>query len=340
MVVVGFMHLIAGNLVIGFLEGALFARLTKSSYGASILGFIVANYLSAWLGVIWLFEPGGSFWTSVTIENLCWMVGIQIGVSFLLTLAVEFPFAWFAARWGGKGIGLSARVVWSHCKVQAASYLILFFGYWAVSDTSALWATVVSPEELLPSGLRIIYIGPEGRAVHEMNSSTHATKRISEIPEASNRHTLLFRQGTEGWSVVVSHPAGLNDHYTVKVVVSGIPTEKCPVRSSGYPLVQPQNPWDPAVQFGSDQGEWHYYGDVWGRGLTAQRFSGGGEELVQARRLAFSYPLLGWVTHEVTRLPNEMALFRFGSNQICIYDPDTNQVALVAKGRSVVVVRE
>jgi hypothetical protein len=355
----GAIHLFAGNLFIGVAEGVVFARLAKCSYGVSALCLVVANYLSTWLGLLWLFNPQLGFWDHITIENLREMLALQVGVAFCATLLVEFPLAWLASRWVQKAEAeAQARtqrslrapgfvsVVRGHFLTQAVSYLVLFNGYWCLSETSVMAATVVSAEDLLPAGVAIFFISEDGRQVYRQNSTTSDPTRITELQAVSNQHSLLMAKGEEEWQVVLSRPINNgNDNLTVKVLASGFPKEKCPLLASGHPLCWPQRPSDPAPRLGASLGEWHYFGDSWGYGLTARKLVY--EEpgvwrptVAEEHRIAISSPLLGWVAHEVTTLPNQMALFRFGPSQICLYDPETNRIALFAKGRSVLAVLE
>ena len=45
-----------------------------------------------------------------------------------------------------------------------------------------------------------------------------------------------------------------------------------------------------------------------------------------------------WIVRLVTHLPTDQVLFQLGGDQICLYDPEKKQVALVARGRGPIAV--
>ncbi|MBP5321722.1 MAG: hypothetical protein J6334_12110 [Kiritimatiellae bacterium] len=50
-------------------------------------------------------------------------------------------------------------------------------------------------------------------------------------------------------------------------------------------------------------------------------------------RLAFETPVMRWTVREATQLPDGKVVFRLGGDQICIVDPTSKQIAMLARGR-------
>jgi len=89
-------HLVAGNALIGIVEGLLLGLFFECSKWKSVLILIAANYASAWGGVL-MMEPLTSL-PDMTIENIRYWLVVFVIVAFLVTLLIEYPFFWFALR--------------------------------------------------------------------------------------------------------------------------------------------------------------------------------------------------------------------------------------------------
>jgi hypothetical protein len=71
-------------------------------------------------------------------------------------------------------------------------------------------------------------------------------------------------------------------------------------------------------------------------GLSVWRNS----EKKEVMRFAFQMPGLMWNVRNLTHLPTDKVLFQLGENQICVFDPNTRHIALVAFGRGPIAVLE
>ena len=336
LLIAGILHLLVGNSIIGFCEGILFAALTKLRSSICVVVFVVANYASAWVGAIWLFSPDASLWADITIANLKSMLAIQVVVAFAYTVLLEFPFALFSRRFVTEQSRPRIRhVVRSHIVVQLASYVVIGVLYVPFSETSALTAGIVEAEQLLDERVRVFALGQDGTRVLEYDRVLGRFRSFRELEHKSRRFDRLMfdSQSSDGMNLVVARESGLNDQRTVEVVLRDLIYSAVPCASSGYKYERFQSPWHEQNHFSGYPSNWSYVGDVWGFGLGANN----GQE---HQRFGFSCPLLGWTCDEVTRLPNEIALFRFGKDQICLFDPRTNRAALLGRGTSVVPVLE
>jgi hypothetical protein len=93
----GMLHLVFGNLVIGLLEGNLLAKFFGLPKGKTVGIVILANYFSAWLGGLFL---RGAIVRAFPLDlNNAWLFfWAMVGLTCLITLALEFPFVALAFR--------------------------------------------------------------------------------------------------------------------------------------------------------------------------------------------------------------------------------------------------
>jgi hypothetical protein len=47
---------------------------------------------------------------------------------------------------------------------------------------------------------------------------------------------------------------------------------------------------------------------------------------------------VAWAVRNAVHLPGDTVLLQLGDNQICLYDPEKKQIALVARGRGPIAV--
>ena len=49
-------------------------------------------------------------------------------------------------------------------------------------------------------------------------------------------------------------------------------------------------------------------------------------------------PFVSWPVRNAVHLPGDLVLLQLGDDQICVYDPEKNRIALLAKGRGPIAV--
>ncbi|MFK7820167.1 MAG: hypothetical protein AB8G99_15710 [Planctomycetaceae bacterium] len=326
----GLFHLLIGNFIVGILEGLAVARLAKLREGVCMCLMVVANYLSAWVGVTWLFDPSSNLWSGVTIENLRWMLLIQVSAAFFWTVLAELPFMLVSSRFLSGTVKLGfARKMGVHFIVQFASYLVLSLYFAMFSVTSALSSEVVPSSQLMPENVRVLVLEREESRVVEYGRDGNSFDLVSLEGVARKGDRLLVQPRPAGqWSIALVRRAGLNEQKVVFSVLDHVQEKHVPRNSSGVPSQWFTRAWDEQNHLGQGETEWTFYGDIWGNGIRA-------ESPRKTRQFGFSCPLFGWTCNEVTRLPNGVAVFRFGEDQICLYDPETNRAALLGRGTSV-----
>jgi len=128
------LHLFIGNLIIGYIEARLLSHFFHTVRWKSIGPLILANYASAWAGVILLMGYSPSY-LDITIENVQpWLLILTI-LTFLLTLLIEYPFFWFLLRPRKQAIQTAVKAT---LLIHGISYLLLFGWYSSNSQTSLL----------------------------------------------------------------------------------------------------------------------------------------------------------------------------------------------------------
>ncbi len=339
----GMLHLVFGNALIGLGEGALLAWLFSTPKGKSIAVMVLANYVSAWAGGLFL---GGAIVRALPMDlNNGWRwFWIMVAATYCMTLVLEWPFiAWcFRGTQGWFRQSVRASLV-----LQSASYVLLFGWYWMASGTSLYtMMSVVPPSQLaLPESVLVYFIAPAdgnvycrrlaggyGRKVHDLGS-TDANDRLFIQPSATDpaRWDLIARLETQ-------------DNYHPRLVtvltdahIEAVPAERHPLQSDPS---TPPNTW---MSFGdaprpgdSPNSRWEFASGFWPiQGLRASNKATG--ELV---RFSYETPFGAWTIRNAVQLPGDKALFQLGHDQICAFDPARRRITLLWHGRGPVAVIE
>lgn len=118
-------HLVFGNLLIGIGEGALLSRLLGYHRPRAIAVMVAANYLSAWAGgwLLYRLDP----WTKgLDLYKFGTVFLALLFLMFMLTLVIEFPFAWLIFR---KDSPPMQRLIGCFLVVQLTSYILMTLAY-------------------------------------------------------------------------------------------------------------------------------------------------------------------------------------------------------------------
>ena len=210
-------HLFIGNAIIGIAEGLILALLFRRKKGRSALIMIAANYFSAFVGGLCGVYVANEV-ADINIYNVRRWVWIMLGVSYLLTLALEWPFVAFCLR---KCDHWFKKSLWGSLIVQSASYLVLVIGYWLVSVTS-LWTSVaiVQPSEIaMPAGVTVYYIGENDRDVFALDLAHAETRKVDGLKSSAHDDS--------PWLYLVKSEANVG-RWDLVVEPSDPPTEATP----------------------------------------------------------------------------------------------------------------
>lgn len=316
--------MVLGNAIIGVLEGWLLAKIFKLSRMRCILVMIFANYVSAWLGWIWLNQsldrPG------IDIHNGLAETWRLIMLSYMLTFLVEWPFVTWCFRGNSKALKNSFL---GNLIVQTASYFLLFAGFYGLSGKS-LYSnmTLVSPQEIaMPPGVILYYISDRDGQVYSCSWDSEKDTKVAQLAANTKWECLELRESTisNAWDLVVDYRKYFSDQVS-QVVLTNISTQtKIPddiaLRTDQY------HGWGQALRVGvATNSDWDFSWAHWPViGVM-------GRNDKQFFRMAFETPFGGWSPYRVIHLPGDKLIVQLGVRQICIVDPLNRKIALLRKG--------
>jgi len=176
-------HMVMGNALIGLLEGTILVLVFQLRWVWTISLMILANYVSAWIGTIWVLN-GGSVHFDLDINTAWEFVWRMVVFTFMWTLVLEFPFVLLAFPWKGTAW---IKAFFGNLLVQSVSYSILVFFYFRFCATSLYTdCRIVSLDEMdLPAGVRIAFISREDGQIHQGELNERHWKTGIGLPSPS-----------------------------------------------------------------------------------------------------------------------------------------------------------
>ncbi len=335
----GMLHLVAGNALIGLLEGALLGWLFGAPRGRAMSVMILANYISAWLGGLLI---RGAIVDSLPMDlDNGWMwFWVMVAVTYGITLALEWPFVAWCFRETGDWLRRSLQ---SSLVVQSVSYVLLFGWYWAASGTSLYTRMDIVPvSELdLPEFVRVYYIRLADGSVCQRELAGSIEQKVFDLQSANKNDRLFARRNaadTNRWDLMARRET--DDRRPPELVE--VRTNLVGETAADLRMMEdgPRGTWfsiGEAPRIGSaTRSPWAFRAGFWPvEGLR-------GHQKATGERVHFSYetPFGAWTVRNAVHLPSDIVLFQLGDNQICSFDPATRRVALLWHGRGPVAVIE
>jgi hypothetical protein len=332
----GILHLLFGNAFIGIGEGLLLAILFRLNKLFCVAVMIVANYFSAWIGYAWLTSKI-SLSLDLDLYNAWQWMWIMVGVSYLITLFLEWPFVAFCLR---KKERWFRKSLLGTLATQTASYLLIFGWYWSVSGIGLYRQyEIVQPSQIaVPCDLRLYYISETDGDVYTMDLDRKEPKKIEKLNSRVPHDMLYLKKSSdqEGrWDLVAFISASETKQSRVITILPAV-TDK------GYSEVIPGNTepdgawWNfgkvPRLE-GESRNDWEFNTDFYALG----GLQGFNKKDQKAIRVSLETPFAEWPVRNAVELPNGQVVFQFGVNQICIFDPEKRCIALLVKGHGPVV---
>ncbi|MEN6451800.1 MAG: hypothetical protein ABFC96_15020 [Thermoguttaceae bacterium] len=332
----GMLHLVFGNFFIGVGEGLLLALLFRRPKLACMGVMILANYFSAWVGMLFIEAVSQRLQADLDLYNTWQWIWRLVAVTYVFTLLLEWPFVALCFR---KSERWFRKSVWASLIVQSASYLVLFGWYWSASGTTLYTEmAIVQPSQLsLPDGVTLYYIADSDGDVYAWSAGQPESKRISELGSCGQNDRLFAEESTKErgrWDLVARLQTADPKEADYKVLLRGL------TATAATETIHRYRTDERAVA------TWGNLGDVPRLGAGAKSdwtFDTGfysveglcGKNAKDGRRLRFSLetPFVQWSVRNAVQLPGDFVVFQLGNNQICILDPNTRRVALLAKGR-------
>lgn len=336
-------HLYVGNAFIGILEGAVLARVYGVSASRAIGLMILANYLSAWVGWVWLSGLLQDH-ADINLYNARYFMWGMVVVAYVATILIEWPFVagCFRGREDWFRRSCSASLV-----VQTVSYILLSGWFYSASANSLFTdMTIVSIDQIsLPSNVRIYYISDEDGDVYSLKLDSDHPEKVLDLNSRDFADCLSFEdsQVEKGTQEIVAllESADINQPKVVSTKVV-ILNEDCPqyadhdlLRNDRF--ARPRSYHEGEAMLGRARGNpWTFRAGYW----SAQGLSGENSKTGANMRLALETPFVEWPIRHVIVLPANKVLFQLGERQICILDPETRKVAVLRIGRGAVAVIE
>ncbi|MBN2560094.1 MAG: hypothetical protein JXQ75_04115 [Phycisphaerae bacterium] len=324
-------YMFLGNAILGLLEGWLLAKVFKLKRGRCIGLLILANYFSAWLGMFIVDALRAS--QTVDIYNAQRVTLILVFVTYMLTLLFEWPFVAFCFRqaphWFSRSIKASLLI-------QTVSYLLLFGGFWLVSDMSLYTHfSIVSPEDVsLPRGVSVYFIS-EGDGHVYRRSDRGERELVFELASTDTMDFLKLQESKTSpdlWDLVAVLDRRRSDDKTI-VIVANVMTS--PPESAW--MTQQYWGWGSAPQIGTAANStWRF---SWGHWPTVGLY-GSEKETGKDMRVSYGTPVMSWPVWRAIHLPENKVLFQLGDDQLCLFDVSTKCIGLWDRGHGPVAVSE
>jgi len=330
-------HLVFGNAIIGIIEGVLLSRIFNCPARRSILILIAANYVSAWVGGFLLTGVIIPL-PDITIENIRFWFCTFVGVAFLVTLLIELPFYWFVLRPQGQVL---LRAVKATALVNTISYGLLFSWYWVASGTSMMTQLqVVSPSSLDQGDEYALYfISIDGTQILQTDLNGHHRTVLREVVATHRNDRLFTRRNTQtGYDLFVHLDSDQRENERENLIATNF-SELAPVEwriSEGH-SEKSEGTW---FNFGyvpslASNSDWEFRTGFWPiEGIRCDN-----KKMNASVRFSLETPFAAWIARNATHLERGIVVFQLGDNQICILDPESRRIAMIARGKGPIVAK-
>lgn len=331
----GMFHLVIGNAIIGLLEGLAIALVFKRPKFKTIALLVLANYFSAWVGAT-LLREAIAIALPMDLNNLRLVFWTAVLITYVFTLVLEFPFVVLVFRHDAQWLRKSAI---GTLAVQTVSYVFLFWWYWHLSGVSLLnEVAVVEPGAIsLPENV-VYFISAEDGDVYELRfAETVKVTKIYGLNSQGLDDRIMFRDfagDKDSQELVVridTHDSENPAIVPLGVVFSDASTPRSRGVNSEYP--RENETWfnfGEALALGdAESSPWEFSTGFW----AAEGIRGTRKDVGARAGFSFETPFGAWIVRNAIHLPTDKILLQLGDDQIVLYDPLTQRIALLAKGR-------
>jgi len=357
-------HLLAGNAVLGILEGIVVGLLIRGRIGPAIGWMLLANYISALLGVVLL--------NQVSLAWAAWVLGPPLEhirsltilftlLFFALTYAIEWPLCRLAVGDRPKRGAWTTR---ANLAAHVVSYLLLVPFYVSQSQTRLLDHLKAAPVAAISAAdpVWIYYLDPSGHTRRMRSDGAH-NEPVAAEPVTQPEFAWLKAKSTgkNRWDLVEGRSEKLQSFQEFKADQEG----RVLLRGS---------PGDAGVQERMlSYGGFNYYWRVMGPSqeavprtgccsdtvdlrapdtgnwdVCADRFSWYGL-MVKSRanpvadrdalHLGLETPFFAWVSRCPNVLPSGQVIYQL-ADQIVLVDLDRRLIGFLVRGTGPLAIRE
>jgi hypothetical protein len=339
---VGMFHLSLGNLLLGIGEGIVLAKLLKVSMKKAMLWMIGANYFSAFVGCLWLGNLIPAL-LKVQLETAWPVFWFVVFLAYLFTIVLELPFIYFAGKSEKKKWG---RLVKVSVLIQTVSYIILFVPYYCSSYMTLYTENNIVPVESmnLSESVDVYYIAQSDGHVYRLGLDDLQNRLFTTLSSEGSGDRVFFKQSSSTLdSLDLIAYLDVKDSYdgTTKTLDSLVGRRALSHRGEvvDEDFLKGRFDYEGATWRNHDgsvlqleeakDSDWHFSVSVWAAGLRGWRK---GHDDVDVS-VAFETPFSVWYIRNALHLPGDIVLFQLGRDQICLFDPNKKEIALLAKGR-------
>jgi hypothetical protein len=317
----GTYHLLLGNLLIGIFEGLIIARVFGLKRGRCILALVLANYFSAFSGLFILVFVNDS--AHFDINNAMTQFWVMVVLALLITIVLEWPFIAPFFRKNKKWFKMS---VLASLLVQTLSYLAICSWYYLATDLSA-FRNIVDPTEIsIREDVLIYYIAQKDGDVY-CRTASGLEEKVCDLNSTDRKDRLVIRKAEskpDTWELFVSGGNGGR-----KMIRQNLSSESMPDIADLEHEISGMGTWD-VFSYNPDS-PWrikNFFSSLYfSSKSTDDSFS-----------IVYEMPFFLLRPYGAIELPSGKVLLQLGDNQICIFDPETRQTALVAFGRSPIAI--
>lgn len=357
--------LLFGNAVIGIFEGYLLLRYFRLSRVRCYFSMIVANYLSMFVGALFLGSLDNMFAGLVGYETYFYLgatsIALLIVLFVMISILVETPFVWWALRPAARGLGM---IFIASMVVNGASNLLLAPLYYKVSRVSFYTELTLDRgilSDAKPSAT-VYYLSEEDSGLWRASTRGTGPERVLAIlPCQPDRwdSMLLLREnsGDTAWNLfmVSNRESSVSDTTGTLLLPDAAAIDKyswaCWDWRTGAPdttVAREDQRHYREMQlraFGGSDGRllllpgdterWWVKAGFWAaQGITIENVA------TNTRyRFAVEMPIRQWPARYPTLIPGHRVVSQLGEN-IVLIDLDQNKAALLGRGYAPVPVME
>lgn len=319
----GMLHLVFGNFLIGFTEGMILAWLFKLNATRCVWVMILANYSSSWGGLF--LNSAITHLLSLNLYNAWFWFWVMVGVAYLMTLIMEWPFVFFCFR---KERNRLKRSLVANLLVNSVSYLLLFGWYWGASG-KGLYRNlniVQAFQMAMPTNGIAYYISANDGDVYSVNLLKQQSEKVADLKIADKDDRLLVQPAsldTNHWDIF--------EHSKSVLIESNLNVIAAPSRLNDGTWFN----FGEAPKLGSAaQSDWTFRTGFW----SVEGLRGENSKTGETIWVSLETPFVSWIARGATHLPGDYIVFQLGPDQICILETSTKKVALLGRGYGPVVI--
>lgn len=340
----GLLHLTIINLIIAGVEALILTVIARVAFGRALIASLIANYGSALVGLLLLLP-----YASQSLERVS---GIPIDaadshmlrvilLAFLATLVVEGPIFFLIARKRAR----PRRLIAAFLLAQVTTYAALLWIYNDASNASATRLVRDHTMSFVPRdhAAAVYYINHSDGDLWRVGLNGAGRERIGPIdlfstpvPDDSNPYGKFDPYYHEILTVAAT-PNGGEDLVAVRDLGREQQSQTLieDLRDSLGPRSFQIPHWDIFDTRPEDLRISHVrLGFTAYEGLRIVPNRTGSDPRRDSWSVAYETPLAAWQITRVTILPDDLIVFELGDRQICVLDPRTRTLGVLAEGRS------